>query len=180
MNTLKYIVAVSLVNILSLSGFVVAMDWWQNRISAASARAAIPHSNPSSQPGSVPVSFGSLSVRNKAVQPTAGERGPVRVPADQGGPAPDALPQMDPLPTNTQAQEQSAVPADPLPADPPPPDPAPARCIILVDGVSYDVTDFRNIHGGGDIFTCGSDMSAVFWSQHDAATLAKMAKYRVQ
>lgn len=53
------------------------------------------------------------------------------------------------------------------------------RCIITIDGTHYDVTDFRNIHGGGDVFTCGSDMSVIFHNRHPNSYLDIMAKYKV-
>lgn len=52
-------------------------------------------------------------------------------------------------------------------------------CIIVVDSQKYDVTEFRNIHGGGDIFTCGADMTAIFYSQHDKSYLIKMDRYKI-
>jgi len=53
------------------------------------------------------------------------------------------------------------------------------RCLIMIQGVKYDVTDFRKIHSGGDIFQCGKDMTAIFLGQHNTSTLQQMAKYRV-
>lgn len=52
------------------------------------------------------------------------------------------------------------------------------RCLIGIDGAQYDVSAYRSMHPGGDIFQCGADMSRVFWAQHGANTLNKMAKYR--
>jgi len=62
------------------------------------------------------------------------------------------------------------------------PAPAPTtdtRCIITVDGSRYDVTQYRNIHSGGDIFKCGTDMSATFHSQHSAKFLDRMSQYKI-
>jgi len=53
------------------------------------------------------------------------------------------------------------------------------RCIVTVDGVKYDVTQFRNQHSGGDIFQCGTDMSAIFHGQHSNSYLQKMQQYRI-
>ena len=53
------------------------------------------------------------------------------------------------------------------------------RCIITIDGQKYDVTDFRNQHPGGDIFNCGTDMSAIFHGQHSNSTLRKMQRYLI-
>ena len=57
--------------------------------------------------------------------------------------------------------------------------PAPATCIITIDGQKYDVESLRNTHTGGDIFQCGTDMSAVFHKQHDD-NLQMIQKYLVQ
>jgi hypothetical protein len=43
----------------------------------------------------------------------------------------------------------------------------------------YDVTAFRSMHSGGNVFTCGADMSAVFWGRHGQSTLNQMARYKV-
>lgn len=45
------------------------------------------------------------------------------------------------------------------------------RCIIIIKGQRYDVTDFRARHPGGDIFICGTDMTKAFFSQHDQTLL---------
>jgi hypothetical protein len=55
----------------------------------------------------------------------------------------------------------------------------PNACLIQVDSVSYDVTSFRNQHSGGDIFQCGTDMSSIFWSQHNSRILNMMAPYKI-
>jgi hypothetical protein len=39
-------------------------------------------------------------------------------------------------------------------------------CIITIDGQKYDVESLRNTHTGGDVFQCGTDMSAVFHGKH--------------
>lgn len=53
------------------------------------------------------------------------------------------------------------------------------RCIITIQGNKYDVTDFRKIHPGGDIFVCGSDMTETFVNQH-GMDLKRIEKYRVK
>lgn len=52
-------------------------------------------------------------------------------------------------------------------------------CIVTIDGAKYDVTNFKNMHSGGDIFSCGSDMSSLFWGQHGQRQLKQMQKYRI-
>ena len=54
-----------------------------------------------------------------------------------------------------------------------------SRCIISIDGSRYDVTVFRNIHSGGNIFQCGADMSAIFHGQHPDSYLQRIAQYRI-
>ncbi len=72
-----------------------------------------------------------------------------------------------------------AVTAAPTVAPTSAPKTNPNACLIQVDGVSYDVTAFRNQHSGGDIFQCGTDMSSIFWSQHNSKILNKMAPYKI-
>lgn len=56
------------------------------------------------------------------------------------------------------------------------------RCIVTVEGQKYDVTDFRLLHSGGDIFVCGTDMTNTFFGQHNQEILdgAKMQGMKVQ
>lgn len=53
------------------------------------------------------------------------------------------------------------------------------RCIVVVDGANYDLTNFINIHSGGNIFSCNSDMSQTFWSQHSQKQLNQLQQYRI-
>jgi len=87
----------------------------------------------------------------------------------------------------TQTKASPAVTASPTPNATPSPTPRVApkptpdtRCLITIDGKSYDVTSYRKQHPGGDIFTCGTDMTKVFYSQHGSSTLKKMQKYLVK
>jgi hypothetical protein len=60
------------------------------------------------------------------------------------------------------------------------PTPTPdTRCIIVIDGAQYNVTQLRSTHSGGDIFTCQTDMSAIFWSRHNQDIFQKLQKYRI-
>lgn len=58
-------------------------------------------------------------------------------------------------------------------------DPLAGKCIIYISGTRYDVTDFRNIHSGGDIFQCGTDMTDIFRNQHPDSYLSRMDKYKI-
>lgn len=42
----------------------------------------------------------------------------------------------------------------------------PNACIVTLFGKQYDVSQLRATHSGGDIFTCGSDMSSVYQGKH--------------
>jgi predicted heme/steroid binding protein len=54
-----------------------------------------------------------------------------------------------------------------------------ATCIITIDGQKYDVESLRSTHTGGDIFQCGTDMSAAFHRKHDD-NLQMIQKYLVK
>lgn len=41
-----------------------------------------------------------------------------------------------------------------------------SQCIITIQGEQYDVTQFQNLHPGGNIFRCGTDMTSDFENQH--------------
>lgn len=53
------------------------------------------------------------------------------------------------------------------------------RCIIVVDSVRYDISKFRTLHSGGNIFQCNTDMSNVFHQQHDNGYLQTMSQYKI-
>lgn len=98
-------------------------------------------------------------------------------------PAPSTIPVQSVLPTSTprtQPRGTSQPVANPTliptPTFAPPPS---NRCIVTIDGVRYDLTDFRFIHSGGDIFNCGTDMSAIFWGQHGQSMLNRLQRYRI-
>lgn len=52
-------------------------------------------------------------------------------------------------------------------------------CIVTINGQKYDVTQYRFQHQGGNIFTCGTDMSNVFTGQHSQRYLNKMRAYLI-
>lgn len=54
----------------------------------------------------------------------------------------------------------------------------PNACIITLFGGQYDVAPLRNSHPGGDIFICGTDMTASYQSQH-GTNLSRMARYAI-
>jgi len=60
----------------------------------------------------------------------------------------------------------------------PPPTPD-NRCIVTIDGQRYDMTQFRNVHSGGDIFQCGTDMTSIFYQQHNQSYLLRLQNYKI-
>lgn len=51
-------------------------------------------------------------------------------------------------------------------------------CIVTVFDKQYDVTPLRKTHTGGDVFTCGTDMSAAYEANH-GTKVGMIAKYLV-
>lgn len=41
-----------------------------------------------------------------------------------------------------------------------------SKCVVTVNGKQYDITTLRQTHSGGDVFTCGTDMTNIFQGQH--------------
>ena len=102
----------------------------------------------------------------------------------QAQPVPLLTPTITPSPIPTSSSVSSPMPTKILITTPKPtsvvtPNPLAGRCIVVVDSVRYDVTDFRNLHSGGDIFTCGADLSQLFHNQHSQRFLGVMARYKI-
>jgi hypothetical protein len=51
-------------------------------------------------------------------------------------------------------------------------------CIITLFGQQYNVTSLQQSHSGGNIFTCGTDMSARYQGEH-GSSVSRMQKYLV-
>ena len=178
MKTLKFVIAIALLNAVVLTGVVgvglpkkpqqtqgnpdLQANGYQNRFQLESQVAPSPSLTPT--------------------QPTSGT--PVATATTQATPTPTPATSTNPT-TPTPAPTQAATPTPPPTPTPtltpaPTPTPPPSNlCVIQVDGVSYDVTQFRRSHSGGDIFQCGTDMSAIFWQEHNQSILNKMGKYRI-
>ncbi len=78
------------------------------------------------------------------------------------------------LPTTTAfpvAQKNAAAPA--------PASGGQTGCIITLFGKQYDVTPLRSTHSGGDIFNCGTDMTASYQGKH-GTDMSRMQPYLVQ
>lgn len=75
------------------------------------------------------------------------------------------------------AAPQTPAPKTPAPSVTPPP--KPSGCIIQIDGVRYEISSLQRTHSGGNVFTCGSDMSAIFWGRHNQNIWQMMQRYRI-
>ena len=82
-------------------------------------------------------------------------------------------------PNTTNAQNPNITTTQPKPQTASTQPPVVTGCIVKIDGGRYDVTDFKKIHSGGDIFSCGCDMSSTFWGKHGQSELNKMQKYKI-
>lgn len=103
----------------------------------------------------------------------------------------DNLPNVTPEPTKSSIDVLPATTSkitttpSPVKASPEPTvitpttDPLSGKCLVYIDGTRYDMTEFRNIHSGGDVFQCGADMTSIFLGQHPSSYMDKIAKYRI-
>lgn len=85
------------------------------------------------------------------------------------------------LATNTSVKSSSpktiTTPVNPTAAAPAQQN-ANTGCIITLFGKQYDVTTLQNTHSGGNIFNCGTDMTASYQSQH-GSNVSRMQQYLV-
>ena len=51
-------------------------------------------------------------------------------------------------------------------------------CIVTINGSRYNVQSLKNTHSGGNIFTCGKDMTATFKSFH-GTNYGLIARYKI-
>lgn len=83
-------------------------------------------------------------------------------------------------PTLTVSATKTITPAATIaPTAIPTVDPLAGHCLVYLDGARYDLTEFRNMHSGGNIFQCGTDMSDIFHGQHPVSFLAKISQYKI-
>lgn len=54
----------------------------------------------------------------------------------------------------------------------------PNACIVTLFGKQYDVTTLRSTHSGGNIFSCGTDMTTVYQNRH-GTDMSRMQQYLV-
>lgn len=142
---------------------------------------AVPVASVTAQPTPIPsVIIAQVPQAKAQVQGVTSQVAPVVPP-----PATPATTTITSSPTDPPApvvDTSTPPPVDTPPAPPPPPpsEPPPSnRCIITLSGSQYDVTEYRNMHSGGDVFQCGTDMTASFLSRHPASFLSKMSQYKV-
>jgi len=64
------------------------------------------------------------------------------------------------------------------PQTPNPPVTQSNACIITIGGEYFDVTSLRYSHSGGDVFSCGSDMTSMYTVQH-GTNMSRMNAYRL-
>ncbi len=50
------------------------------------------------------------------------------------------------------------------------------KCIVTLFGKLYDVTNLRSSHSGGDIFSCGTDMTTTYQGKH-GTNMSRMSAY---
>ena len=61
------------------------------------------------------------------------------------------------------------------------PKPVPTTaCIVTISGSRYDLTAYKRMHPGGNVFRCGTDMTAAFNNQHNPNYLTMIAKYKIK
>lgn len=85
---------------------------------------------------------------------------------------------LQPTPTTTITINPTPSPAKII-MTVPTTNPLAGHCLITIDSVRYDVTSFRNQHSGGDVFTCGADLSKLFHDRHSNRFLDIMAQFRI-
>lgn len=81
--------------------------------------------------------------------------------------------------SNTTPTPTVAPTSAPNPTPVPTTQPSKPQCLVKIDGAVYDLQAFRSIHGGGDVFQCGKDMTNVFYSNHTSSYLQIISKYRI-
>lgn len=141
MKYLKIAILFSLINAVFFGVFLAVLNRQNLKLDAGSATTIFESASQSASPN--PANIVASSTQSQTTTK------PVM-------PKNEAKPKIQSAPTSAPAQIQSAQSN---------------RCIIIIKGQRYDVTDFRAKHPGGDIFVCGTDITKSFFSQHDQALL---------
>lgn len=93
-------------------------------------------------------------------------------PASRLASNPSPKPTSRPVVTTQPASFSPAVSA----ASPNCPPPPANLCLVTLFGQQFDVTPLRSSHSGGDIFVCGTDMTAKYQNQH-GSNLSRMQAF---
>lgn len=109
------------------------------------------------------------SSNNSAV--TSAKKNPQSTPSPSASPNPTVSPQSTPAGKTLATPKPVTVTATSATNNA-------NKCIITLSGALYDVTSLQNSHSGGNIFTCGTDMTAVYMSEH-GGNLSRMARYKI-
>jgi hypothetical protein len=173
MKLIKLLTTLALVNAFGVIGLVAVGFPAQSRMTGApignsgtytpglelAGYSPVPSASVQTSPQGAPPASPVVSARPVA---SALVKSPV---ATTATPTPTPVPIATPTPTPTLAPSPIPTPSN--------------RCIVQIDGVSYDVATLRVTHSGGDIFVCGTDMSQTFWSRHNSRILQKMQQYKI-
>ena len=100
-----------------------------------------------------------------------------RVSPQPASPSPKLVPSLAPT-VKPVANTPTPTPVV-TPTPTPTPTPKPQGCLVQIDGVKYEITSLLRSHSGGNIFTCGTDMSGIFWDRHKLRSLQRRQKYKV-
>ena len=159
MKIVKLLISLALINAVAVAGLLQIKPNSMPISRAATAPEtpnAVPAVPASAAPTPIPVAKAKAKPAQAVVKPTV----PVAAKTAVASPRPAVT-----TPTPTPAPQVAVAPA--------------AGCIIQIDGVKYDVTRFRQTHSGGNVFTCNTDMSQIFWSRHNQRILQVMQQYRI-
>jgi len=169
MKIIKFLITISIINAIALIGLI--------------SFGTKPIANPKSSTEIVASPKPSVNIVATTTAPVA-TKAPIRKPMATKTPVSATPKPSTPIGNSAPAPLVVATPIPKVIVATPTPTPtstpvANPGCVILIDGVKYDVTQFRNKHSGGNVFQCGTDMSAVFWSRHNASILGMMAQYKI-
>ncbi|MCX6797531.1 MAG: hypothetical protein NTX98_03600 [Candidatus Doudnabacteria bacterium] len=164
MKQLKLAALICLINFLFFGGFL----WFENFQQKTQTQAGNLNGELSASNLVTPISPVNSSNTKKNQNPVKADKGTIPFVQSSSG----SQSTNPPAAQNTNPQNNSN-PAPPLPA-------TDNRCIVVISGAKYDVTQLRQTHSGGDIFQCGTDMTQIFFSQHNQRLLDnQMAQYKI-
>lgn len=101
--------------------------------------------------------FGTSSTKKAAASPTP-------TPSVKPG-TPISTPTPTPRPVTASVSNSASITAS-------------SKCVITLFGKQYDVTTLATTHSGGNVFNCGTDMTATYQNQH-GTNLSRMQPYLI-